>query len=159
MAQADGRFICHIHASSAHDVIDDTRQVGLACNRLEMLINTLLRGFVIVGYNQQQAINTLFFCFLAKLNALGSAVGARPGDDCPFIPHRLFDLAEETHLFIGGQCRGFPGGTRQYYAVTARVEEGVGKSLSLLKINSALLVKRGNHCSEKPSYLWHVRLL
>ena len=51
LAQPDRGLVGHIHAGAAHDVVDDAGQIGLAGNRLEVLVHPLLRGFVVIRYH------------------------------------------------------------------------------------------------------------
>ena len=87
LAQANRSLISHVHAGAAHDVIDDAGQVRLARNRLEVLIDTFLWRFVVIGHNQQQAIDALSLGFLAEFNALCGAVSASAGNDSALVAH------------------------------------------------------------------------
>ena len=148
LAEPYGRLIGHVHAGTAHDVVDDARQVGVARDGLEVLVHPFLRRFVVIGHHKQQAVHTLFLRFLAKLYALGRAVSAGSGDDYALVTHRLFDLAEEAHLLVGGQGGRFSGRAGKDDAVAARVEKGMGELLSLLKVDRTLFVKGSNHRCE-----------
>ena len=159
LAQPQRRLVSHVYAGTAHDVVDDAGKISLACDRLKVLVDPLLRGFVVVGHHEQQAVDALLLSFLAELDALGGVVGAGAGYDHALVTDRLFDLAEKAHLLVGGERGRFAGGAGQDDAVAARVEKGMGELLSLLKVDRALVVEGSNHRCEKSTYLCHVRLL
>ena len=109
LAEPDGGLVGHVQAGAAGHVVDDGGQVGAFGDGLEVLVQALLRGFVVVGHHQQHTVHSGLLGLLAQLDALGGAVVAGAGDDRAPLADGVLDLAEQPDFFLDSQGRRLAG--------------------------------------------------
>ena len=100
----------NIAAGAAGHVIEDAGHLHLVGDEVEALHQALLRGLVVIGGDQQQAVGPQFFGFQGQLDAEGGVVAAGAGDDRHPARHLLDDKVYDFQVLLAGHGGGFPCG-------------------------------------------------
>ena len=110
-SQAQSCLCCHVHACTAgHIVKHNGKRTGL-CQRAVMLIEPLLRRFVIIGAYAQYAIDALPVKALQFVHNRSRTVATTTHQQGHSARHTFHKMVLEHLLFLGGQSRCFRCGS------------------------------------------------
>src|SRR5262249_5108384 len=109
----------HVDHRSRWDIVDDDGDADCVVDRLEMLVQPLLRWLVVIRSDNQYGIGAGAFGVVRKVNRLRGRIGTRSGDhrhatasllDAP-LDSLVVLLVRERRAFAGGANRNKPIGT------------------------------------------------
>ena len=133
----------HVNDGARRDVVDDDRLGGGIVYRLEVVVEPLLIGTVVVTGYMQSGISPHPLGMEGVLDGFDRIVGARSGN------HRntasdLFDhQLHHSAVLVVGQGRTFPRGTHRHNAVSALFDMPLHQTQQRLFIQLSLS-KRGD---------------
>src|SRR6478735_8992670 len=134
---------------AAGHVVEHDREVGRLGHRGEVVTQADLAGLVVVGADEQHAVDADLLGLAGQLHRVGGGIGADPRDDARAVTDRVLHGAED--LTVLGHRRGgaLPGRPADDDPVVAVVDEMRRDPSGPLEVDAAVLVERGGHRGEE----------
>ena len=133
----------HVDDGARRNVVDDDRLGGGVVDRLEVVVEPLLIGAVIVTSHMQGGIGAHPLGMEGVLDSFDRIVGTRPGNHrntaSDLFDHQLHHPA----VLVVGQGRALPRGTHRHNAVSALFDMPLHQTQQRLFIQLSLS-KRGD---------------
>ena len=123
LGQAGQGVLGDLHAGAPGDVVDHDGQVGGLDDGVDVLVDALLAGAVVVGGVDEQSLGTGLLGGHADAHRVGGVVGAGTGHDHGASGQGVLDLADQLLLLGSVSGRGLTGSARQEDQVGAVVDQ------------------------------------
>ena len=143
--QAQRGLGLHVNHAAARDVVQDDGQLHRVRDGAEVLVDTFLRGLVVVRHHAHEAVDAKLRHLAREVHRVGRAVVAHVRDDGHAVAHGLHHGAEQVDLLRIEHGRALPRRAVYDERVAAAVHEARGESLDLVHVELAVLVERGDH--------------
>ena len=135
LGQAGQGVLGDLHAGAPGDVVDHDGQVGGLDDGIDVLVDALLAGAVVVRGVDEQALGPGLLGGHADAHRVGGVVGAGAGHDHGASGQGVLDLADQLLLLGGVSGRGLAGGTRQENRVGAIVDQADGQGAGGVEVD------------------------
>ncbi len=137
VGKTEGGFGCHIDAYTTWYVIEDDRHVGCLGDGAEVLVESLLGWFVVIGADAQHTVDALEVTLLELTHHFGCVVSATSHKDGHFSVHFLDDEVLDASLLVGCEARCLAGGGKNTEKIDSPQELVVEQPSECCVINFA----------------------
>ena len=146
-------------AAAAGDVVQDAGDVHGIGDGLEVLIDTLFVGFIVVGGDEQQAVGSQALVG-ERLGEHGlRGVGARAGDDGDASCNLLDHGGDNGVVLVVGHRGALAGGAQGEDGVGAVLQVEIDKAFERVKVDAAVLFERRNKGDDRALKIADVHVL
>ena len=112
LGESGNRLRRAVDAGPPGDVVQHARPAGGFGNGHEVRVQTVLRGAVIVGVDEEERVGASPPCLFGEMDRMPGVVGARAGHhDCP-TGHSLLYRPHQPDLLVVSQRRRLSSGAR-----------------------------------------------
>ena len=145
LGQARQGVLGDLHAGAPGDVVDHDGQVGGLDDGVDVPVDPLLAGAVVVGGVDEQSLGTGLLGGHTDAHRVGGVVGAGTGHDHGTSGQSVLDLADQLLLLGGVGGRGLTGGARQEDQVGAVVDQADRQGAGGVKVDLPAGREGGDH--------------
>ena len=142
--QPGDRFIGHVHAGAAGDVVEYLGDVHRFGQCLEVLIKATLGRAVVIGCHQQGGVGTRLRRGPGELYGLAGRIGAGTGYDRQAPIHVIHTAPDDLAVLVHAQGRAFTGGAHRPDGAGARLQVHVQQALEAGPVDAAIGVHGRN---------------
>src|SRR3974390_494707 len=132
----------HVDDRARRDVVDDDWNTDRVVDRLEVLVQALLRGLVVVGRDDQDGIRTRIFRVLGEVDGLAGRVGARPPDHGDALLGLVDAPFDHALVLVMAQGWAFARGPHWHEPVRAFGDLPVDQGTERRLVHAAVLERR-----------------
>ena len=135
----------HVAGGPPGHVVEDLRDVDGLRDELEVPVQALLGGLVVVGRHQQAAVGPEGRGVAGQVQRLGGRVRPGPGDHRHPARHRLDDLADHLAVLVVVEGGRLAGGPDRDDGVGAGVDVELDQPGEGIVVHRAVFAHRGDH--------------
>src|SRR6478736_6806335 len=134
---------------AARHVVEHDREVGRLGHGGEVVLQADLAGLVVVGADEQHAVDADLLRLPGQLDRVGGGVGADARNDARAVADRVLDSAEDLAVLGHRGGGALPRRPADDDPVVAVVDEVRRDPRGALEGDAAVLVERGGHRGEE----------